>query len=55
MYKQAEQLLLVDDPGIITTYYQDLQTFRYKWLKNIVTPLFGGYYLLRDSYIQGRQ
>lgn len=54
-YKQAEQILLVTDPAVITTYYQDLQTFKYNYVKGLAQPLFGGYYLLRDAYIQGKK
>ena len=54
-YKEAEQELCVDNPGIITLFYQDFQTFRYKYVKGLFMTLFGGYYDLKDTYIQGKQ
>lgn len=55
MYKEAEDLLLYKDCAIISTYYRDRQIFRYTWAKGIELPLFGGYYSLRNAYIQGRE
>lgn len=54
LYKQAEELLLVKDAAISTYFYQDVHTFRYNYLKGLYTPMFGGYYELRQAYIQGR-
>lgn len=54
-YKEAEDILLRQDAAVITTYYPDFQTFRYKWLKGFFMPLYGGYYALKDAYIQGRE
>lgn len=55
MYKKAEKILVADDPAIFTTFYSDYQTFRYKWVKGLYLPMFGGYYALKDAYIQGRE
>jgi oligopeptide transport system substrate-binding protein len=54
IYKKAEQIMCADDPAIIMGYYGDLQTFRYKYVKGFMIPLFGGYYSLKYVYIQGR-
>lgn len=54
MFRQAEEILLYKDPAVVSTYYDDVQTFRYKYVKGLIQPLFGGYYILRDAYIQGR-
>lgn len=53
-YKQAEQELLIDNPAVVTTFYQDFQTFRYDYVKGLFMTLFGGYYDLKDTYIQGK-
>lgn len=54
-YQKAEKILVADDPAVFTTFYSDLQTFRYKWLKGMFMPMFGGYYSLRDVYVVGRK
>lgn len=54
IYKKAEQILCADDPAIIMAYYGDLQIFRYKYVKGFMVPLFGGYYSLKNVYIQGK-
>lgn len=54
-YTKAEQILVVDDPAYISTYYRDIQGFQYNYVKNLFLCTFSGYYILRDVYIQGRQ
>lgn len=54
-YQKAEQILVADDPAYISTYYRDIQGFQYNYVKDLYIPTFGGYYILRDLYIQGRQ
>jgi oligopeptide transport system substrate-binding protein len=40
-FKQAEQILVVDDAVIAPIYYRMKNTFRSKFLKNVMSPLFG--------------
>jgi len=40
-FKQAEQILLVDDAVIAPALYRMKNTFRYKYLNRVMTPLFG--------------
>ena len=40
-FKQAEQILLVDDAVISPAIYRMRNTFRYKYINNVMSPLFG--------------
>ncbi|MGH4124881.1 MAG: peptide ABC transporter substrate-binding protein [Clostridium sp.] len=40
-FKQAEQILLVDEAVISTQFYQMRNTYRYKYLNRVMSPLFG--------------
>ena len=40
-FKQAEQILLVDDAVISPALYRMRNTFRYKYINNVMSPLFG--------------
>lgn len=54
-YTKAEQILVVDDPAYISTYYRDIQGFQYNYAKGLYLCTFSGYYILKNVYIQGRQ
>jgi oligopeptide transport system substrate-binding protein len=54
-YKEAERIITVEDPGFAPTYYQDVHSFRYNYVKGMYLPTFGGYYDLKNVYIQGKQ
>jgi oligopeptide transport system substrate-binding protein len=55
IYKEAEKILTVTDPAIAPTYYQDVHSFRYNYVKGMYLPTFGGQYDLKNVYIQGKQ
>lgn len=54
MYKQAEELLLVKDAGVIPTYYEDENTFTQNYVKNLYIPKFSGRYDFTRAYISGK-
>ena len=54
-YKEAEKIITVDDPAFAPTYYQDVHSFRYNYVKGMYLPTFGGYYDLKNVYIQGKK
>jgi len=52
-YKEAEKILLYEDAVIAPTVYRKRNTYRYKYVKNLMNPLFG----VREfkyAYTQGR-
>ena len=53
LFKQAEQILLVDDAVIAPTLYRVKNTFRAKYAKRVMTPLFGAQDF-KYSYTEGR-
>lgn len=53
-FKTAENLIVVQDAAVAPCFYQDIQTFRYKYVKNMMLPLFGGYYELKNVYVSGK-
>jgi len=54
-YKEAEQLLLVEDAAVSPYFYKDVHSFQHNYLKGMYLPLFGGYYDLRGVYISGKE
>lgn len=54
LYKQAEELLIVKDAGIMPTYYADIHNFRQNYVKDMYLPKFGGYYDFSRAYISGK-
>lgn len=55
LYKQAEEILIAKDAAVSPYFYQDVHSFRYKYVKGMYLPMFGGYYDLKNVYIQGKQ
>lgn len=53
-FKQAEQILVVDDAVISPIYYRMKNTFRAKFLKRVMSPLFGANDY-KYSYTEGRK
>ncbi|WP_035288873.1 peptide ABC transporter substrate-binding protein [Clostridium sp. KNHs214] len=53
-YKEAEKILLVEDAVIAPTTYSRRNTYRYKYVKNLMTPLFGSGVELKYAYTDGR-
>ncbi len=53
LFKQAEQLLVVDDAVISPLAYRMKNSFRYKYLNRIMTPLFGAQDF-KYAYTNGR-
>jgi oligopeptide transport system substrate-binding protein len=53
LFKQAEQMLVVDEAVIAPTLYRVKNTFRAKYTKRIMTPLFGAQDF-KYSYTEGR-
>lgn len=53
-FKDAEKMLLYTDAVIAPTVYRQRNTFRYKYVKNIMSPLFGSGSELKYAYTQGR-
>ncbi|WP_035291444.1 peptide ABC transporter substrate-binding protein [Clostridium sp. KNHs214] len=54
LYKEAEKILLVEDVVIAPTTYDRKNTFRYKYVKNLMTPLFGCDFEFKYAYTDGR-
>lgn len=53
-FKDAEKILLYDDAVIAPFVYRQRNTYRYKYVKNIMSPLFGSGSELKYAYTQGR-
>jgi len=53
-YKQAEDLLIAKDAGIIPTYYRDINAFTHTYVKGLYIQKFGGYYDFTRAYISGK-
>jgi len=53
LFKKAEQMLVVDEAVIAPTLYRVKNTYRAKYTKRIMTPLFGAQDF-KYSYTQGR-
>ncbi len=53
LFKQAEQILVVDDAVISPLAYRMKNTFRYKYVNKVMTPLFGAQDF-KYAYTQGR-
>ncbi len=53
-FKDAEKILLYDDAVIAPFVYRQRNTFRYKYVKNVMAPLFGSGSELKYAYTQGR-
>ncbi|WP_035288781.1 peptide ABC transporter substrate-binding protein [Clostridium sp. KNHs214] len=54
-YKEAERILLVEDVAIAPTIYSRRNTYRYKYVKKLMSPLFGNGVELKYAYTSGRQ
>ena len=54
IFKQAEQMLVVDDAVISPLAYRMKNTFRYKYLNRVMTPLFGAQDF-KYAYTQGKK
>lgn len=54
MFKQAETILVAQDAAVSPYVYHDVQSFRQKYLKGMYIPLFGGYFYLKNVYVQGK-
>ncbi|MFD3156105.1 peptide ABC transporter substrate-binding protein [Haloimpatiens sp. FM7330] len=52
-YKEAEKILLYDDAIIAPTVYRKRNTYRYKYVKNLMSPLFGTVEF-KYAYTEGR-
>ncbi|MDV3427586.1 MAG: peptide ABC transporter substrate-binding protein [Bacillota bacterium] len=55
LFKQAEEILLHDDAVIAPTVFRMRNTYRAKYVKGIMTPLFGSGSELKYAYTEGRQ
>lgn len=53
-YKEAEKILLYEDAVIAPTVYRKRNTYRYKYVKNLMSPLFGSGVELKYAYTEGR-
>lgn len=53
-YKQAEQMLISKDSGIIPTYYREVNSFVAPYVKGVYVQKFGGYYDLTRAYVSGK-
>jgi oligopeptide transport system substrate-binding protein len=53
-FKDAEKILLYDDAVIAPFVYRQRNTYRYKYVKNVMVPLFGSGSELKYAYTQGR-
>ncbi|WP_373899379.1 peptide ABC transporter substrate-binding protein [Haloimpatiens sp. FM7315] len=53
-YKEAEKILLYEDATIAPTVYRKRNTYRYKYVKGIMSPLFGSGSELKYAYTEGR-
>jgi len=53
-FKDAEKILLADEAAIAPTVYRMRNTYRYKYVKNIMSPLFGSGSELKYAYTVGR-
>ncbi|MGY0372581.1 peptide ABC transporter substrate-binding protein [Clostridium sp. JNZ J1-5] len=54
LFKQAEQLLVVEDAGIAPTFYKDLKAAKQKYVQGIQYPAFGPNYELKWAYVEGK-
>lgn len=54
LFKKAENILIAQDAAVAPIYYRDVNTFTQKYVKGFYVPLFGGYYDLKNAYIQGK-
>ncbi|MGN0314906.1 MAG: peptide ABC transporter substrate-binding protein [Fusicatenibacter sp.] len=54
IYEQAENLLLVEDCGLIPIYYTTKEYFLQNWVKDFRTSSFGASQELYITYIEGR-
>ncbi|MFD3156106.1 peptide ABC transporter substrate-binding protein [Haloimpatiens sp. FM7330] len=52
-YKEAEKILIYDEAAIAPTEYRKKNTYRYKYVKDVMTPLFGTMEL-KYAYTAGR-
>lgn len=52
-YKEAEKILLCEDAAVAPTVYKTRNTYRAKYVKGLMAPLFGGGDL-KYAYTQGR-
>ncbi len=54
-FKKAEQLLLVDNAVVAPTVYRMKKTYKYQYVKNAMSPVFGSGLELKYAYTQGRK
>jgi len=55
LFKQAEEILLHDDAVIAPTVFRMRNTYSAKYVKGVMTPLFGSGSELKYAYTEGRQ
>ena len=55
MFAQAEKMLVVDAAAIAPYSFRDKDTFRYPYVKDLGTPLFGPIWDFKTAYTQGRE
>jgi oligopeptide transport system substrate-binding protein len=55
IYKQCEQILVVDDCAIAPTLYRDKNLFTQNYVKGLEFPLFGQDYEFKYAYTEGRE
>ncbi|MCH5138632.1 peptide ABC transporter substrate-binding protein [Clostridiaceae bacterium UIB06] len=53
-FKEAENILLLEDAVISPTVYRNKQIYKYKYVKGLIYPLFGPEVELKYAYTQGR-
>ncbi|NMM64054.1 peptide ABC transporter substrate-binding protein [Clostridium sp. P21] len=53
-FKQAENILLVQDVVIAPTVYRSKEVYKYKYVKNVMFTLFGAPYEIKYAYTEGR-
>ncbi|WP_392486669.1 peptide ABC transporter substrate-binding protein [Haloimpatiens sp. FM7315] len=54
-YKEAENILLHDDCVIVPTVFRNRCTYRYKYVKDLMSPLFGFGTEFKYAYTDGRE
>lgn len=54
LFKQAEQLLIVEDAGIAPIFYKDTRSAEQNYVKGVQYPAFGGLYEVKWAYVEGK-
>ena len=55
IFKQLEQILVVQDAAVSPYMYTSIDLFTQKYLKGMYIPQFGSYYDLRNVYVAGKK